>query len=193
MLANYYSLNNSFFNEESVIRKRFDDNYWKNLKGNIILDTCHDFFSQTDENNFYDKFKPLPQIQKKIDKITQQFNDDVIGVHIRRSDNQQAIEISKEEFFVRRLEHVLEKNPNAQFFLSTDDISTSALFRSKFGKHIISFDDKVLNRNSPQGIQDAVVDLFALSRTKNILGSWWSSFGIIAASIGKIQLEIVKN
>jgi hypothetical protein len=50
---------------------------------------------------------------------------------------------------------------------------------------------KELNRNSQQGITDAVVDMFCLSKTKYIYGSYWSSFSDIASVIG--DDKIIKN
>ena len=47
---------------------------------------------------------------------------------------------------------------------------------------------KEMNRDTPNGIRDAVVDLYCLSKTKYIYGSYWSSFSDIAARIGEIRL-----
>ena len=192
LMCKYYSINNTFLEENSVLKKRFDDNYWKKLKGNVIIDTCYDFFSQIDEFNYYNNFKPITEIQKKINELSNQFNKNIIGVHIRRTDNKQAIEKSRDELFLKKLQNIIDKNSQVQFYLSTDDLSTERLFKSNFGDHIISLENKILNRNSIQGMQDAVVDLYSLANTNYIIGSWWSSFSIIAANLGKIKIEIIQ-
>lgn len=48
-------------------------------------------------------------------------------------------------------------------------------------------------RQDENGIADAVVDLFILSRTQRLYGSYWSSFSEVAAQIGNIPLEIVRK
>ncbi len=193
LLNQYYALNNKFFNEQSVVSKRFDDDYWKKLKGNIIIDTCHDFFSQTAEYNYYHEFIPVPEIQSKIDQLTKYFDQTIIGIHIRRSDNIQARSISKQEFFFAKVHDMIEKNAEAKFYLSTDDLQTEILFKDAFKNNIIIHENKKLDRNSKEGIQDAAVDMFALSKTSAIMGSWWSSYSIIAACIGKIKVEIIRS
>ena len=192
ILNKYYLLNNTYFNEDAVINKRFDDNYWKKLKGNILIDTCHDFFTQTEANNLYYLFKPGPDLQNRINELSAQFNEYTIGVHIRRTDNEKAIENSREEDFIIKLKDLIKKEPLVNFYLSTDDIKTELLFKTLFANYIKTQPGKVFYRDTSDGIQHALVDMYTLANTTYIIGSWWSSFNIIASNLGKNKLEIIK-
>jgi hypothetical protein len=50
-----------------------------------------------------------------------------------------------------------------------------------------------LSRKSVGGIQDAAIDLWILSRTQKILGSYRSSFSETASEIRGIPLKIIKS
>ncbi len=50
-----------------------------------------------------------------------------------------------------------------------------------------------ISRNSEDGIIQAACELFALANTQKIIGSYWSSFGEIAARLGNIDIEICVN
>jgi hypothetical protein len=43
------------------------------------------------------------------------------------------------------------------------------------------------DRDSADGVVQAAVELYALSRTQRVYGSYWSSFSHTAAHIGGIQ------
>lgn len=85
------------------------------------------------------------------------------------------------------------RNDDVTFFLSIDDIQVENKLISLFGKRIIRR-DKSLNRNKIEGIQDALIDMFCLSKTELIYGSYWTSFGEISARIGNIYfIPVVKG
>ena len=83
--------------------------------------------------------------------------------------------------FVEKLE-----NFDAMFFLSTDSVHDKKRIIDRFGNKIIT-SEPILERTSPQGIVDAVIDLFCLSKTKGIIGSYKSTFSQVAAEIGRIE------
>jgi len=72
------------------------------------------------------------------------------------------------------------------FFLATDSPEEEQDMKKLFGDRIITFAKK-LDRNNPEAIQDALVDLLCLSKTRKIIGSFYSSFSDIAADIGYIE------
>lgn len=156
---------------------------------NIYIQTYEEF----GENfNQFAKFKPVFEIQNSIDDQVQHFDKDTIGIHIRRSDNKKAIEQSPLELFVNRIEFELEINLNANFFLATDDLFTERKLKELYGKKILTY-KKELTRNTNKGIIDAVVDMYCLSSTKYIYGSYWSSFSDIASRVGNIELKILRK
>lgn len=134
----------------------------------------------------YDLFLPTPLLQSNIDHILQNFSSHTVGVHIRRTDNMPAIGKSTTAAFISAMQKELSKNPDTVFYLATDDSKEEESLRTLFPDKIISNEDRDLSRNSVQGIQDALLDLYALARTDKIIGSYFSSFTDIAADMRQI-------
>ena len=153
------------------------------------IQTCQEF----GDNLFaFQYFKPILQIKEKIDLVIKNFTAYTIGVHIRRKDHINSIQYSPLELFINKMQAELEAEKNTSFFLCTDDLEVENTIVSIFGNNIISY-KKELSRQSVQGIQGAVVDLFCLSKTKKILGSYWSSYGDIGSRLNHIELEVLKS
>lgn len=151
---------------------------------NIYLKTCEEF---GDNYNEFQKFKPISALNQKINEIAKRFNKNTIGLHIRRTDHAKSIEMSPTELFLEKINFEISRNNNINFFLSTDDFNVEKQFIEKFGKRIITY-KKEISRQTISGMQDAVVDMFCLSKTAVIYGSYWSSFSNISSRIGKIPL-----
>lgn len=136
------------------------------------------------EPDIYKLFNPVPTLQKRIDAIAGSFRN-TVGVHIRRTDNLKAIEHSPNSIFIQAMRDELDQDPSVRFYLATDDAATKREFADIFGEKIstLSVDNR---RDSWQGMQDALVELYVLSRTKKVFGSYWSSFSHTACNIGGI-------
>jgi hypothetical protein len=154
---------------------------------NIYISTCQEFGSNYNEFKF---FLPSQSIQQIIDEQVSKFNKNTIGIHIRRTDNVRSIAESPIELFISKMEKEVEKNSSVNFFLATDDKETEQHLLNRFGSKIIVY-KKVLDRNLERGIIDAVVDMYCLSNTKYIYGSYWSSFSDIASRVGNIELKVL--
>lgn len=72
------------------------------------------------------------------------------------------------------------------FYLATDDPAEEALLRATFPGHILSNQNRCLRRDTKEGIEDALLDLYCLASTQKIIGSYFSSFTDIAADMHKI-------
>jgi hypothetical protein len=157
----------------------------------IYFQTCQELNS---DKNFesYLQFKPIDRIHLSIQKTTSSFTNNTIGLHIRRKDNEKSIEFSPIELFIDTINKEIQINRNTNFFLATDDEKTEKEIKSIFGERIITF-PKNFSRSTINDIRDAVVDLFCLSKTKMIYGSYWSSFSDIASRLGQIQLITLKK
>ena len=77
------------------------------------------------------------------------------------------------------------------FYIATDDITEEERLRKEFGDAIISNTSKTLARDSVEGLHDALIDLFCLSKTNKIFGSFYSSFTDIAADMHGIEKIVV--
>lgn len=135
-------------------------------------------------------FIPNDNIFKTINETYRLFSKHTVGVHIRRTDNIDSINFSKPEMFENKIKALFEENLDVKVFLCTDDSVIKNKLKTMFGNRIITYDSK-LNRYSPKGINDAVVELFLLAKTNVIWGSFNSSYTDIASQIYNIERIIV--
>jgi len=133
-----------------------------------------------------------PPEQAAVESISQRFTANTIGVHIRRTDNANAKRYSPTTAFIGAMTNRIDLDHGVRFFLATDCEETQQQMKRLFGERLITR-ARETSRGSHQGMRDAVVDLFLLARTKNIVGSYYSTFSETAASIGGIQWVTVTN
>jgi hypothetical protein len=164
---------------------RFDFRSWATRR-KVYIASCVYFYVSEDQPLF-NLFKPIPVLQQKIDTVTQQFDEPVVGIHIRRTDNVASIRESPTELFIKRMKQEPE---NTRFYLATDSEEEKNHLRLIFGERIISSPQQA-NRNTVEGMQAALVELYLLSRTRNLIGSSKSSYSETAAQLSGIQYEIL--
>lgn len=117
-------------------------------------------------------------------KLNPAVDENTIGVHIRRTDNELSITKSPTFLFEQAMDAEIEKNRKTTFYLATDDASEELHFVEKYGNKIIASSKRTLDRNSREGIEDAMMDLANLSRCHLIFGSYWSSFSETSSEWG---------
>lgn len=159
-----------------------DEDYARSLRSDIYIFTWEWFYPSED----YHLFRPTDALQERIDEICSQFGPSCVGVHIRRTDNGPAIGKSTTEAFVRSMEEALIRDPRTVFYLATDDMAEEKKLRETFPGKILSNQNRCLERDSVRGMHDALLDLYCLSNTQKIIGSYFSSFTDIAADMHKI-------
>lgn len=137
-------------------------------------------------------FVPTPDITEATDQLCASFTSHTIGCHIRRTDNQESIASSPTELFTAALDHECELNPDTHIFLATDDEHTKKLFHQRFGSSRLTYQTSKPTRNNATGIQDALVEMLALSRTSHVYGTAGSTFSEIATLWSGIPLTILK-
>lgn len=155
----------------------------------VYITTFHTFYNSA--RPFAD-FVPVRQLQNIIDDYTQQF-DNVIGVHIRRTDNRQSLAFSPTTEFVELMQAEVCKDSNVRFFVATDSQSEEEYLNQTFPGRIITYQKRSLDRHDPEAIKDAVIDLYCLSKCRKLIGSYYSSFTDTAHQINGIEYTIVKD
>ena len=167
--------------------KEYDE--WRNMVENedLFLQTNLDILFDGD----YSIFKAKKAVIEKLNNVKCDRN--TIGLHIRRTDNANAIKYSPTSLFFAKVEEELKLNPQTKFYLATDDPQEEQAFMDKFGKSVLVYRKHSLDRNNPIAIKDALVDLHNLSHCKKIYGSYWSSFSDTAALWTGIEKTEVKN
>ena len=134
---------------------------------------------------------PSANIANKGRKVFERINENTVGVHIRRTDHVEAIANSPLELFFDKMQLEIEKR-DANFYVTTDDRTVEKALRDHFpAEKLIFYENKVIDRDSKEGIEDATIDMLCLSKSCKILGSFNSTFSLIPSIMGGIPLEIV--
>lgn len=136
-------------------------------------------------------FQPLSDLMSIVDQETRRFGPNTIGVHIRKADRDTVAWNSPLEQFEARMAREAEIDRSAAFFLATDSAESEARVKAKFGPRVL-VREKSRSRETVEGMRDAVIDLYLLSRTRKILGSPGSTFSTTAAAMGAIPLALVR-
>lgn len=133
-------------------------------------------------------FTPKSFLQEKIDSYKCK---NMIGVHIRRSDNIKSTMHSPLHRFIACMKKEMDGNPGVKFFVATDDPQVEVHLRGIFKDRIVTHNKRSFDRNNPLAIQDAVIDLFSLANCQKLIGSYWSSFTDAAWQINQIDKIII--
>lgn len=150
------------------------------LNKNVIIETDIDFFMPEYKAS---DFKLVNNLKKVVDEfIFQNKINETIGMHIRRTDNKVAIENSPIFLFYNEIENELINNNDLRFFVASDDDTEILKLKQKFPNKIITFASNK-QRNNYEGIKQAVIELFILSSSKKIYGTYWSSFSEMAIQL----------
>ena len=170
--------------EEAIINN-FD---FRQLAGyeSVYISTNRRFYQPAVFNTY---LGPVAGLQEQIDEVVSGFAPHTVGVHLRRGDHVYALEGSPIEAFIRVMESEIAVDAGTVFFLSTDSGAEKRMLIERFGARIITRKSN-LDRNSTEGAQDALIDMFCLSKCNKVIGSIWSSFSDVAARIGNIPLLI---
>lgn len=174
--------------ENQRLLRDIADNALQLHKGPVRISSFERFHG---DHQGYRLFKPLPPLLDRIDRVARSFGPRTIGVHMRRTDNTKAMSISTDERFVAHMQAAIDAEPATTFYLASDSPTCKQTMQARFGERVIT-DPHPVSRNTQAGMENAVVELYALARTCRILGSHWSSFSHTAAHIGGIEEVTVR-
>ena len=156
-------------------------------KSDLHLKSYSIFYTSTTWDAHLRSIKPSRQVKEFLERRTMTLDwSRVIGVHIRRTDNQKSIEGSPLEKFLQKM----NMNKEARYIVATDDIKVKERLMIEMGDRCI-FPATVLSRQTEEGMIHGVADFFVLTKCSQIWGSYWSSFSEITARYGNVELTIV--
>ena len=141
---------------------------------------------------FRELFRPTDEIIDEIKKRCSAFTTPTFGLHIRRTDNTISIAESPITLFIQQIEQDLKKYPEARFYLATDSEKIKERLRELFGNRILYSPCKA-NRNSIEGMKEAVIELYTLANTNYFHGSYYSSFSDLAAILSDRPYDILRK
>ena len=152
---------------------------------NVYMTACWKYWT---EPNMYKWIKPTAEIERKVKKITDDFPENIIGLHIRRTDGEYTILHSPTEKFIEVIEDEIKKDKNVKFYLASDSIEEkNRLLQLYDDKIITSF--RTEGRNSEEGIINAFVEMMVLSLTKTIYAGG-SSFAYVAHKLSGTEMKM---
>ena len=173
----------SFF---PLYERGFDFPAWVNKHHNVYM-ASYSIFQPYEDVFLRQLFIPIPEVMDEINRRSRAFTAGTMGVHVRRTDNIASIDKSPLEAFYARIDTCPK---TATIFLATDSDDVKECMRQRYGERIIT-SSSTADRDSVSGIREGIIDMFLLSRTSCILGSFQSSFSVMAAQMGGIPLEVV--
>ena len=144
---------------------------------------------------------PAAPIARRVEAFTAEHfaGRRVVGVHVRRGDAlltpvSELFRASSDQAFAEAMSREIARDHRVRFFLATDCEQTQEAFVARFPGRVRVAPKAFVEgrRQAPKaGQKDALVDLLLLSRTQHILGNHGSTFGPMAATIGRIACERV--
>jgi len=139
----------------------------------------------------FEIYSPLPIIQEMIEKETTGFNKFTIGIHIRRTDHKVAMANSPLELFEQKIEAEILKDKRANFYLASDCADTKTHLVNKYGK-VIRTNFEPGDRTTLEGMYRGITELYTLSKTIKVYGSFGSSYSRTACLITGIDFFPIK-
>lgn len=154
----------------------------------VLMETWEYFYEKDKFNSDYIKIKD----NATYNSCCAHIDGNTIGVHIRRGDHKLSIQNSPLDLFESAMMAEHKKNINTNYLLCTDDDGIKDYFsNSVLWRNIVYIPAGVISRDSTEGIKQAAGEMYALSKTRKIIGSYWSSFSLMAAKLGGIDVNVM--
>lgn len=177
----------------SVLRMMNQDYLIEQIRDNrlsYIKSFCE--LTMITDKSIFSIFQPAEEILQKGEKVFQKINRQTIGMHIRRTDHVEAISKSPLELFYQKIEEIIRNNEAEQIFLATDDLNVEQKICGMFNGRVFCYHGKKFGRDSKNGMQDGLIDMLALSKCREIYGSYGSTFSKIASYLGNCELYVLQ-
>lgn len=189
----------------------------KELKDKKFLIIDNSSFIGFSDKNIHLKYKKIPvkiledilaslrelnikkDILKEVSRFSKRFNNNTIGVHIRKGDfiwlKSGIGKVSDEDCYIEEIKKEIQINPKSNFFLATEDPQTEKKFKAIFNNKISAYPKKKYKREDEGSVQEAFIELLLLSKTKKILGAFGSTFTELSWYFGecKSEIKIIEN
>lgn len=173
-----------------LFRQGFDFRAWAS-QGNVYMATYTRFFPY-EKTTLQRLFVPVARLRERVDRCCKAFSSHTVGVHVRRTDHADAIAESPLELFYVQLDKEIVDCADTRIYLASDSEEVKAEMKARYGARLLC-SDRQADRGTQEGIEDGIVEMYVLSRTKTIYGSYLSSFSEIAAELGDVPLKVVRR
>jgi Nodulation protein Z (NodZ) len=136
-------------------------------------------------------FRPNARVRREVERLFADRSRPIIGVHIRYTDRKVSLDA-----IIAEVTKLREQMPEAEVFLATDNQRVQGLFRERFSKVFVieknlgddasSLHQQVVHDDPLREAENALIDMWALSRCDWLVHSRHSTFSVAAALIGGI-------
>lgn len=198
---NYMEMEEGAVKSELIVNEKEKHLYYK---GAYILE-APDYTWWEADNEELRNLEPVEMVQMHLKLLEDQKLSSAIGVHIRN--RTLAADIRNVDFneeygseaastmehwrsqssyrnFVLEMKRIIEEeDSDARFYIATDTWEVIPLMEELFPGRILSTKRTCDDRDS-ECVKYAVIDMYALSRTRQLLGSNWSSYTEMAERLG---------
>ncbi|WP_026520230.1 hypothetical protein [Butyrivibrio sp. FCS006] len=113
------------------------------------------------------------------------------AMHIRRTDNAEAIKNSPTELFYNKIAEIVKEKNDARIYLATDDSGILKDLKEKYPDNIFSEASGAVSRRTAEGIRFALYEMLILAGARTLYGSYFSTFSLIANCIGKNEMVVL--
>lgn len=155
---------------------------------NIYMVSCGIYW-KNDEMWTY--IQPNSAIETKVDTLIREMKSNVVGIHIRRTDCEESIMHCPRNLFEDSIDKEILNDRDVTFYLASDSLEEKKYFKEKYGDRIVTSLHES-RRDTPEGIQEAFMELLILSKTKKIYAGY-SSFADLASSMTGVERILVTN
>eukprot|EP00737_Agarophyton_chilense_P001047 gb/GEZJ01001162.1/.p1 GENE.gb/GEZJ01001162.1/~~gb/GEZJ01001162.1/.p1 ORF type:complete len:524 (-),score=80.65 gb/GEZJ01001162.1/:1324-2895(-) len=179
-------------------------------KGAYVLEAPEYSWWEVD-NEELRNLEPVEMVRNHLKDLESQDLKNSIGVHIRNRTLEKDIKnvnfneeygseaastmehwrtMSSYKTFIAEMERILDEEDNdVKFYVATDTFKILAIMNEKFPGKILRTERNCDDRDS-ECVKYAVIDMYALSRTKRLLGSNWSSYTEMAERLGGLKASL---
>lgn len=182
-----------------------DDTKHLYFKSAYIMEVSNSSTTNWDlDNEMLRSLKPVPEVSKLVDEHTSKGLNAMIGVHIR--DRTLDRDIKNVDFgseygksastemehwrqkssyknFVTEMKRLIAQDDDLKFYVATDTINVFKALQDELPGRIV-FTDRDCDGRDGRCVRFALVDLLCLAKTKQLVGSNWSSFTEAASRFG---------
>lgn len=159
------------------------------LSGNVLIQTGLGFYP-ADDKQLMQRLVPSRQVRSLMEDRQKRITPHTVGLHIRRTDNGEAIKHSPTEAFEAAMRKDLQQDAQTEFYIATDEPAVAAALARRFPTCV--WQEEKATRATVEGMQEAVAELLTLIACPRFHGSYWSSFSdMIVACHQEGQADII--
>lgn len=180
------------------------------FKSAYVMEAAPQLTDWDKDNAMLKSLTPVSEVTEMIKQHENKGLENMIGIHIRDRTLDRDIKnvdfgteygdaASKEMEYWRRkssyktfmveMHEQLKKDPSLRFYVATDTIDVIPKLESEFPGKIVSTSRNCDGRDG-HCVRFALVDIICLSRTKQLIGSNWSSFTEAASRFGGMKARL---